>query len=148
MSRRRRLLLVVTTIGAFVIGFMFAWGVFNPEPPAAESPVRTETPAGQDESVAVRSEPNDELVSGAVVDAPEQRSLSMECDDLSGRFVGLYDDRIAIFAGIPHGCHMMLQLRQGTAADLLPFQIAALQRGIVFTDDDELFQIMEGLAAP
>lgn len=169
MSRRRRVFIVMTTIGAFIVGFIFAWNVFNPTSSGADTdPVEVESAPTQGEVAAARNgapKTEDDLDPEAVdphtgsgrsgtvdgdVDglAAEPQVLDSECDDLSGRYVGLHDDRVAVFSGTPDGCHRLLEVRSPSVLHIPPFQIDDLRRGIVFHDDDELFQILEGLNAP
>lgn len=71
-----------------------------------------------------------------------------QCDDGDGGFVGLHDGHVAIFRGTPDGCHRLIDTRAIAAEQLPTFQVLDLERGIVFTGEDELFHILEGLTAP
>lgn len=114
------------SFGAFIVGFVFAWLVFNWATP-------------------VRGQPPD-VSSGSIADAP--RGEDETCSAAYGRFVGLHEGRVAVFAGTPDGCRVLLAVPMEEGTELLPFQLQDLHRGVVFTHDDELFQILEGLAAP
>lgn len=70
------------------------------------------------------------------------------CPEAYGRFVGLHDGRVAVFAGSPDGCRVLVSVQPWSVAELPDFLHDDLERGIAFQRDDELFQIMEGLAAP
>lgn len=164
MSRRSRLFLIVTTIGAFIIGFIFAWNVFNSTPSSVDpnsvrvesTPAQGEVTSAQDDDEVVGEESVnavDEFGSGTgpavVADAGRDDLLpGAECAGLHGRFVGVHDGYVAIFAGTPDGCSELIETRPQQVAQLLPFQLDDLLRGVVFQDDDELFQILEGLVAP
>lgn len=165
MSRRRRLFITVTTIGAFIVGFIFAWNVFNPTPSAADpDPVRAESAPTHGEVASARDDPalaGDDLETGvggsgtgghrptvAADDGAGNLGLGADCAELSDRFVGLHDGYVAIFAGTPDGCRELIETRPQPVSQLPPFQVADLRRGIVFYDDDELFQILEGLVVP
>lgn len=76
-----------------------------------------------------------------VVDEPS-------CDEFSGGFVGLYDGHVAIFEGTPGGCHRLVETHSISTRELATFQVLDLERGVAFSGDDELFQILEGLTAP
>lgn len=163
MSRRRRLFITVTIIGAFIVGFIFAWNVFNPTPSAAvPDPVRAESAPTHREAASARDDAavaGDDLETGvggssghrptvAADDGADSSIVGEDCAELSGRFVGLHDGYVAIFAGTPDGCRELVERRPQPVSQLPPFQVADLRRGIVFYDDDELFQILEGLVAP
>lgn len=83
--------------------------------------------------------------------APEPVSPVVEesaCDDFSGRFIGVHDGHVALFDGKPDGCHRLVETRSIPVRELPTFQVLDLERGIAFSGDDELFQILEGLTAP
>lgn len=117
---RLRLFLFITTMLAFIAGFTFAWNVLNPMTNIVESD-------GNGMPLASSGTP---------------------CDVPPGRFVGLHDGHVAVFNGIPGGCHEPVELEVYPEDELLPFQVPDLRQGIVFRDEDELFQILEGLRAP
>ncbi len=118
LIRRYRWLLFLTTAAAFAAGWVLSVAALHPAPAA----------------------PDGELAAQA---AEEQG-----CDDFAGAFVGLHDDRVAIFEGTPGGCHRLVETRSISARELPPFQVSDLKRGIAFSGEDELFQILEGLTAP
>lgn len=111
---------------AFVIGFALAWLLFH------WFGIGTERTAADFPAARGGADP----------------ALTESCPDAFGRFVGVHDGQVAVFAGSPEGCRVLLGVRPWTASDLQPFLWDDLERGIVFHEDDELFQIMEGLAAP
>lgn len=113
-------------LAAFVLGFALAWLLFGwtgSDPGGAEPEFRPARGLSDD-------------VFGA------------DCRDVYGRFVGLDGERVAVFAGSPEGCRVLIGVQPLAAEDLRPFQRDDLRRGIVFHHDEELFQIIEGLAAP
>lgn len=142
MFRRRRfpLFVVATTVAAFVVGFMFAWGVLHSTPSAVERNIPSASAGG--EFPFANEQPASETAErpAAVLDD--------DCDVSLGRFVGLHEGHVAIFVGSPDGCHKVVEADLHPESELLPFQRADLRRGIAFEDDEELFQILEGLIAP
>lgn len=71
-----------------------------------------------------------------------------QCNDENGGFVGIHEGHVAIFHGTPGGCHQLVETHSITADRLPTFQVLDLERGITFSGEDELFQILEGLSAP
>lgn len=69
-----------------------------------------------------------------------------DCVFGSRGFVGLHDEHVAIFAGEPDGCQRLVETKPIGVEQLLSFVVADLERGIVFADEAEMFQILEGLS--
>lgn len=123
MLRRWRWLVFLAAVGAFAVGFAYALAMFAPAPEAPDSARET-----VDERAAV--EP------GCGDDVPQRM------------FVGVHDDAVAIFTGDPGGCRRLVEVKSISVRGLPAFQRSDLERGITFSSEDELFQILEGLTAP
>lgn len=156
MSRR---LWWLTFVG-FAVGFMFAWIMFSRAAPLSRLhvPDARQSMNGTNTANRAGEASGSELGRANAAtgpaepaqspDVPSGNPADSECKELYGRFVGLHEDRVAVFAGHPDGCRTLLGLQPWNAEQLLPFQREDVGRGIVFSHDDELFQILEGLAAP
>lgn len=121
MTRRWRWLLFCTTAGAFAVGFVLSFSMLDSAPAAPENIVEV---------------------------SDEPRADEPLCEDVNGMFVGVYGDELAIFEGTPDGCHRLVETKSISVRGLPAFQRTDLERGIVFSSEDELFQILEGLTAP
>lgn len=121
MIRRYRWLLVGSAVGAFAVGFVLSLSTFAPAPAAPEA-------------------------NGSTANAPTMEKPT--CDDFSGRFIGVHDGHVAVFEGEPGGCHRLVETHSISIRELPTFQVLDLERGIAFSGDEELFQILEGLTVP
>nr|MBO2471964.1 hypothetical protein [Bacillota bacterium] len=122
VPQRWRWLAWLAAAGAFAAGFVAALGALVPAPPGPEpaAPIAETLPA---EPVCSEA-------------------------DLADRFVGVYAGEVAIYAGNPGGCSRLVETTGIPVEQLSTFQRLDVERGIAFSGDDELFQILEGLTAP
>lgn len=80
--------------------------------------------------------------------APERVVVEEACSDLTGGFLRIQGDRLAVFEGSSNGCH-----REAGAVDIdiesiSPLQSAELIRGVPFASESDLALILEGVLAP